>query len=116
MLWLLFQVWLPDRASRLIIATESIWKAFDTCYKAAAMLRGLSLDTAASALVHKAAAKRGSVREDLTALVAELKPQGMNSFKDQVGCWKRTGVGGRSGRGGGLEAGGVGFGSGQGGV
>ena len=81
---MLLQVWLPDRATRLIIGTESIWEAFDTCYKAAAMLRGVSIDSAAAVLLQKAASKRGSVREDMTVLVAELVPEGMSSFKDQV--------------------------------
>lgn len=76
------QVWLPRRASRLILATDGVWDAFDTHYKVASVLRGVSLANAASVLLQRTANKR--VFDDKTVLVVDIVPDHVPGFKSQV--------------------------------
>lgn len=80
------QVWLPLRASRLIIATDSVFNAFDTFHKAAGALRDVSLANAAAALL-RCSQQRKQHRHDFvdaSVLVVDFVPETGMPFKSQV--------------------------------
>lgn len=79
-------MWLPQRASRLIIATGSVWDAFDTYHKAASGLRGVSLPNAAGALLQRALRHKQhrADKGDLSVLVVDLVPHSCSGFSSQV--------------------------------
>eukprot|EP00775_Hariotina_reticulata_P012091 gene12091-12231_t len=80
------QVWLPLRASRLIIATDSVFNAFDTFHKAAGALRDVSLSNAAAALL-RCSQQRKQHRHDFvdaSVLVVDFVPETGTAFKSQM--------------------------------
>ncbi len=68
------QVWLPLRPSRLILATDGVWDAFETHHKAAALIQAVSVANAAATLVQHAA-KKSYRRGDRSALVVDFAPR-----------------------------------------
>lgn len=80
------QVVLPARASRLIVATGSVWDAFETFQKAAGLLRDVSLANAAPALLRRAQQRKQhrQVDGDASVLVVDFVPEACSGFKSQV--------------------------------
>jgi hypothetical protein len=68
------QVWLPPRPSRLILATEGVWEAFETHHKAAALIQAMSAENAAPALVAYPA-RKGCRSADRSAVVVDFVPR-----------------------------------------
>ncbi|KAF8072552.1 protein phosphatase [Scenedesmus sp. PABB004] len=109
------QVWLPRRASRLIVASSTVWDAFETFQKAADALRDVSLPHAADALLRRAARRRAHLhdRGDMSVLVVDLVPERCSAFSSQMKldrlsrCSACSGVSAASGASGGGGGGGL---------
>jgi hypothetical protein len=90
------QVWLPLRASRLILATDSVFNAFDTFHKAAGALRDVSLTNAAAALLRCSQQHKRHRHDfvDASVLVVDFVPHNFPPFKSQVRdlSWLATAV------------------------
>lgn len=80
------QVWLPLRASRMIIATGGVWEAFDTFQKAVDALRDVSLPNAAAALLRRSLQHKQHLhnRGDMSVLVVDFVPEWCTEFRSQV--------------------------------
>ena len=69
------QVWLPPRPSRLVLASDGVWDAFDTHHKAPALLQSVSVRNAAEVLVQQLARRgRAARRGDRSAFVVDFVP------------------------------------------